>query len=131
LKSSLADLNEMDGPVFKIKNDPRVTPLGRWLRKTSIDELPQFFNVVKGDMSLVGPRPPLSNEVKRYDPWQRRRLSMKPGITCLWQIGGRNNINFRKWMELDIKYIDNWSLWLDTKILAQTIPAVISRKGAR
>ncbi len=131
LKSSLADRNEMDGPVFKIKNDPRVTPLGRWLRKASIDELPQFFNVVKGDMSLVGPRPPLSNEVKRYDPWQRRRLSMKPGITCLWQIGGRNNINFRKWMELDIKYIDNWSLWLDTKILAQTIPAVISRKGAR
>jgi len=131
LKDSLKDQNEMDGPVFKIENDPRVTPLGQWLRKTSIDELPQLFNVVKGDMSLVGPRPPLSNEVKQYDHWQRRRLSMKPGITCLWQIGGRNNINFRKWMELDLKYIDNWSLWLDTKILAQTIPAVISRRGAR
>jgi len=131
LKDSLKDQNEMDGPVFKIANDPRVTPLGRWLRKTSIDELPQLFNVVKGDMSMVGPRPPLSSEVKQYDPWQRRRLSMKPGITCLWQIGGRNNTNFRKWMELDLKYIDNWSLWLDTKILARTLPAVISRKGAR
>jgi len=130
-KDSLKDQNEMDGPVFKIADDPRITPLGRWLRKASIDELPQLFNVFKGDMSMVGPRPPLSTEVKRYDPWQRRRLSMKPGITCLWQIGGRNNINFRKWMELDLKYIDNWSLWLDTKILAQTIPAVISQKGAR
>ncbi|MCP4581542.1 MAG: sugar transferase [candidate division Zixibacteria bacterium] len=131
LKDQLKDQNEMDGPAFKIKNDPRITPLGRWLRKTSIDELPQLLNVVKGDMSLVGPRPPLSNEVIQYDSWQRRRLSMKPGITCLWQVGGRNNISFKKWMELDLKYIDNWSLWLDTKILARTLPAVISRKGAR
>jgi exopolysaccharide biosynthesis polyprenyl glycosylphosphotransferase len=131
LKDSLNELNEMDGPVFKIKNDPRITPLGRFLRKTSIDELPQLFNVLKGDMSLVGPRPPLSNEVVQYDPWQRRRLSMKPGITCLWQIGGRNDISFSRWMEMDLNYIDNWSLWLDTKILAKTIPVVISRKGAR
>jgi len=131
LKDQLKEQNEMDGPAFKIKNDPRITPLGRWLRKTSIDELPQLLNVVKGDMSLVGPRPPLSNEVIQYDTWQRRRLSMKPGITCLWQVGGRNNISFKKWMELDLKYIDNWSLWLDTKILARTLPAVISRKGAR
>lgn len=131
LKDTLKEKNEMDGPVFKIKNDPRITPIGRLLRNTSIDELPQLFNVLKGDMSLVGPRPPLSNEVVHYDPWQRRRLSMKPGITCLWQIGGRNNITFRKWMELDLKYIDNWSLWLDTKILVKTIPVVLSRKGAR
>ncbi len=131
IKDDLSEKNEMDGPVFKLKEDPRVTPVGRLLRKTSIDELPQLINVLKGDMSLVGPRPPLSNEVVQYDPWQRRRLSMKPGITCLWQIGGRNNISFKKWMELDLKYIDNWSLWLDTKILAKTIPAVLSRKGAR
>jgi len=131
LKSDLATQNEMDGPVFKIENDPRITPVGRLLRKTSIDELPQLFNVVKGDMSLVGPRPALLNEVKQYDPWQRRRLSIKPGITCLWQINGRNNINFEKWMELDLEYIDNWSLWLDTKILAKTLPAVLSRKGAK
>jgi len=131
LKSDLAAQNEMDGPVFKIENDPRITPVGRLLRKTSIDELPQLFNVVKGDMSLVGPRPALLNEVKQYDSWQRRRLTIKPGITCLWQINGRNNINFEKWMELDLEYIDNWSLWLDTKILARTLPAVLSRKGAK
>ena len=131
LKDSLKEMNEMDGPVFKIKNDPRITPLGQFLRKTSIDELPQLFNVLKGDMSLVGPRPPLSKEVVQYDSWQRRRLSMKPGITCLWQIGGRNDISFSRWMEMDLNYIDNWSLWLDTKILAKTIPVVISRKGAR
>jgi len=130
LKPLLEKQNEMDGPVFKIKNDPRTTPLGRFLRKASIDELPQLFNVLKGDMSMVGPRPPLSNEVKQYDPWQRRRLSMKPGITCLWQINGRNKIGFKKWMELDLQYIDNWSLWLDTKILAGTIPSVLTRKGA-
>lgn len=131
LKVNLEKHNEMSGPVFKIKNDPRITPIGRFLRKTSIDELPQIFNVLKGDMSLVGPRPPLPTEVKQYDPWQRRRLSIKPGITCLWQIGGRNNVNFENWMKLDLEYIDNRSIWLDTKILARTIPAVFSGKGAR
>jgi len=131
MKSKLARENEMDGPAFKIENDPRITRIGRLLRKTSIDELPQLFNVIKGDMSLVGPRPPLLSEVKEYDPWQRRRLSIKPGITCLWQINGRNNISFDKWMQLDLEYIDNWSLWLDTKILARTLPAVFSRKGAK
>jgi len=130
IKARLDSLNEMDGPVFKIKNDPRVTAIGGILRKTSIDELPQLFNVLKGDMSLVGPRPPLPDEVKQYDPWQRRRLSIKPGITCLWQVEGRNKISFENWMRLDLEYIDNWSLWLDTKILARTIPAVLSRKGA-
>lgn len=131
LKKDLLRRNEMDGPVFKITNDPRVTKVGRFLRKMSLDELPQLFNVLKGDMSLVGPRPPLPVEVTQYDRWQRRRLSMKPGITCLWQVNGRNNINFEKWMRLDLEYIDNWSLWLDTRILLQTIPAVLSARGAR
>jgi exopolysaccharide biosynthesis polyprenyl glycosylphosphotransferase len=131
LKTNLLRQNEMDGPAFKIKNDPRITSLGRWLRKTSADELPQLFNILKGDMSLVGPRPPLANEVKNYDLWQRRKLSVKPGLTCLWQVGGRNDIGFEQWMIMDLEYIDNWSLWLDTKILARTIPAVLSGKGAR
>ena len=131
LKANLLKRNEMDGPAFKIKNDPRITTFGRWLRKTYIDELPQLFNVLRGDMSLVGPRPPLANEVKKYDLWQRRKLSVKPGLTCLWQVGGRNDISFEQWMKMDLEYIDNWSLWLDTKILARTIPAVLSGKGAR
>lgn len=129
-KAELAHLNEMDGPVFKIKNDPRVTAIGRFIRKTSIDELPQLFNVLRGQMSLVGPRPPLLAEVDRYEWLYRRRLSIKPGITCFWQIGGRNDVSFKEWMELDQRYIDNWSLWLDIKILAKTIPAVLFRKGA-
>jgi exopolysaccharide biosynthesis polyprenyl glycosylphosphotransferase len=129
-KKELAALNEMDGPAFKIKNDPRVTPIGRWIRKTSIDELPQLINVVKGEMSLVGPRPPLPTEVDQYDWIYRRRLSIKPGITCLWQIGGRNNIPFSRWMELDREYIENWSIWLDLKILAKTVPVVVLGKGA-
>ncbi len=124
-------LNEMDGPVFKMRNDPRVTPLGRFLRKSSIDELPQFWNVLRGDMSLVGPRAPLPDEVKEYTRWQRRRLSVKPGITCLWQVSGRNEIDFHEWMKLDLHYIDNWSLLLDFKILLRTFPVVLFGKGAR
>ena len=130
LKDSLLDKNEMDGPVFKIKDDPRVTPLGRFLRKTSFDELPQLMNIIAGQMSLVGPRPPLRSEVVQYDRWQRRKLSMKPGLTCLWQVSGRNSIGFEDWMRLDLEYIDNWSLWGDTKILLRTVPVVLSRKGA-
>lgn len=126
----LADLNIMKGPVFKIKNDPRVTLVGKFLRKFSIDELPQLFNVFMGHMSLVGPRPPLTNEVIKYAPWQRRRLSMRPGITCLWQISGRNKIDFDEWMKLDLEYIDNWSLWLDFKTLVKTIPVVLFGIGA-
>lgn len=130
-KNELAALNEMDGPVFKIKNDPRITTVGKFLRKTSIDELPQLVNVLKGDMSIVGPRPPLADEVARYDLWQRRKLSMKPGLTCLWQINGRSNVSFEQWMKLDLKYIDNWSLWEDAKIVAKTVPAVLKGTGAR
>jgi lipopolysaccharide/colanic/teichoic acid biosynthesis glycosyltransferase len=124
-------LNEMDGPVFKMRNDPRVTPLGRFLRKSSLDEWPQFWNVLKGDMSLVGPRAPLPEEVKGYTRWQRRRLSVKPGITCLWQVSGRNEIDFQEWMKLDLLYIDTWSLFLDLKILLRTFPVVLLGKGSR
>ena len=124
-------LNEMDGPVFKMRNDPRVTPLGRILRKSSLDEWPQFWNVLKGDMSLVGPRAPLPEEVKEYTRWQRRRLSVKPGITCLWQVSGRNEIDFQEWMKLDLFYIDHWSLLLDLKILLRTFPVVLLGKGSR
>lgn len=124
-------LNEMDGPVFKMRNDPRVTPLGSFLRKFSIDELPQLWNVIKGEMSLVGPRAPLAEEVDNYSVKQRRRLSVKPGITCLWQVSGRNDVDFQNWMDLDFQYIDNWSLWLDFKIMARTIPAVFTGRGAR
>ncbi len=131
MKDILLEKNEMDGPAFKITNDPRLTKVGNVLRKFSLDEFPQLFNVLKGDMALVGPRPPLPREVSQYDPWQRRKLSMKPGLTCLWQINGRNNINFEKWMKMDLEYIDNWSLWLDTKILFKTIPAVIWGTGAK
>ncbi len=129
-KAKLETLNEMSGPVFKVKNDPRVTKVGRFLRKTSLDELPQFLNVLNGDMSLVGPRPPLPKEVAEYEPWQHRKLSVKPGVTCTWQVSGRNNIDFDDWMRLDLDYIDNWSLWEDTKILAKTIPAVLKGSGA-
>lgn len=130
MKNQLADLNELDGPVFKIKNDPRMTTVGRFLRKTSIDELPQLLNVLLGDMSLVGPRPPVPGEVKQYRLTDRRRLSIRPGITGLWQVSGRNNVNFDKWMELDREYIDKWSLWLDLKILLKTIAVVLSTKSA-
>ncbi len=129
-KAELAHLNEMDGPVFKIKNDPRITSVGRFIRKTSIDELPQLLNVLIGHMSLVGPRPPLLSEVQRYEWLYRKRLSIKPGITCIWQISGRNEVTFKQWMEMDRYYIENWSLWLDIQILAKTLPVVLLRKGA-
>jgi exopolysaccharide biosynthesis polyprenyl glycosylphosphotransferase len=130
--SEFEHLNEVCGPVFKIKDDPRITRVGKFLRKTSIDELPQLFNVLKGDMSLVGPRPLPVRDYKGFDQdWHRRRLSIRPGLTCLWQICGRCSVPFEKWMELDMQYIDSWSLWLDFKILAKTIPAVLHGSGAR
>ena len=127
-KLELAHLNERDGPAFKIENDPRITRIGRFIRKTSIDELPQLFNVLSGEMSLVGPRPPLPDEVKLYQWMFRKRLCVKPGVTCIWQISGRNNVSFDRWMEMDHEYIENWSLWLDLKILIRTIPAVLFSK---
>jgi len=130
LKLEMQHLNERDGPAFKIENDPRTTRIGRFIRKTSIDELPQLFNVLSGEMSLVGPRPPLPEEVKRYEWLFRKRLSVKPGITCIWQISGRNNVSFDRWMQMDHEYIENWSLWLDLKILFKTIPAVLLSRGA-
>jgi len=123
-------LNEVDGPVFKIRRDPRVTGIGAMLRKSSLDELPQLWNVLRGDMSLVGPRPPIPSEVEKYERWQRRRLSMRPGITCLWQISGRSTLDFDTWMKLDLSYIDNWSFTLDLVILLKTIPAVLTTRGA-
>ncbi len=132
-KQELAALNEMGGPVFKVTNDPRVTAIGRLLRKYSIDEVPQLFNVLRGEMSLVGPRPLPVDEVQRFDdPAHRRRLSVKPGLTCLWQVSGRNNVsNFQDWVRLDLEYIDNWSFWLDLKILWRTIPVVLFGTGAK
>jgi exopolysaccharide biosynthesis polyprenyl glycosylphosphotransferase len=133
LKHELAKLNEMSGPVFKVTNDPRVTPVGRFLRKWSVDELPQLWNVFRGEMSLVGPRPLPVDEVARFDDMaHRRRLSVKPGLTCLWQVSGRNNVtDFKEWVRLDLHYIDNWSIWLDLKILLLTVPAVFSGAGAK
>jgi exopolysaccharide biosynthesis polyprenyl glycosylphosphotransferase len=131
LMASLEQLNEVSGPVFKMKNDPRITPIGRFLRKSSIDELPQLFNVLTGDMSLVGPRPlPVRDYEGFNEDWQRRRFSVKPGITCLWQVNGRSGISFDQWMLLDLQYMDEWSLWLDVKILARTVPAVLRGAGA-
>ncbi|MEZ5331669.1 MAG: sugar transferase [Thermoanaerobaculia bacterium] len=129
-RADLEHLNEMTGPVFKAREDPRVTRLGRLLRRFSLDELPQLWNVLTGSMSLVGPRPPIPDEVARYERWQRRRLSMRPGLTCLWQVNGRNELDFEEWMELDLEYIDSWSPFLDLKILLQTIPVVLSGRGA-
>ena len=132
-KQELAELNEMSGPVFKVARDPRITPIGRFLRKHSIDELPQLLNVLRGEMSLVGPRPLPVDEVERFDdPSHRRRLSVKPGLTCLWQVSGRNNLrDFEEWVRLDLQYIDNWSIWLDLKSLWRTIPVVFTGAGAR
>jgi exopolysaccharide biosynthesis polyprenyl glycosylphosphotransferase len=132
LKHELAAMNEMSGPVFKLTNDPRITPFGKLLRRYSIDELPQLFNVLRGEMSLVGPRPLPVDEVKRFnDPAHRRRLSVKPGLTCLWQVSGRNKVkDFKDWVRLDLEYIDNWSLWLDMKILCRTLPVVLTGVGA-
>lgn len=130
LLKQLVRYNEMDGHAFKMKNDPRVTSVGKWLRKYSIDELPQLFNVLKGDMSLVGPRPPLPNEVERYGHYEWRRLEVLPGMTGLWQVSGRSNLTFKQWMDLDVYYIENWSLGLDFKILLKTIPVVAKGEGA-
>ncbi len=129
-RQALLARNEMTGPVFKMKGDPRVTPVGRILRKFSIDELPQLWNVLRGDMSLVGPRPPLPDEVRQYgEPDFRRRLAFRPGLTCLWQVSGRNALSFEEWMALDLRYVDNWSLWLDLAILLRTIPTVLFGSG--
>ncbi len=131
IKERLLEKNEMQGVVFKMKNDPRITSVGRLLRKFSLDELPQLWSVFKGDMSLVGPRPPLESELQRFDSWHRRKLSVKPGLTCLWQVSGRSTItDFDEWVRLDLAYIDNWSLWLDFKILCKTVPVVLSGRGA-
>jgi len=131
MMESLEDLNEVSGPVFKIMDDPRIIPIGKFLRRTSIDELPQLFNILKGDMSLVGPRPlPVRDYQGFNQDWQRRRFTVRPGITCLWQVNGRSSIPFEQWMRLDLQYMDEWSLWLDLKILARTIPAVLRGSGA-
>jgi exopolysaccharide biosynthesis polyprenyl glycosylphosphotransferase len=129
-RAEVEHLNELDGPAFKISRDPRTTPLGRYLRRMSIDEWPQLYNILKGEMSFVGPRPPIPEEVERYERWQRRRLRMKPGLTCLWALEGRSQLDFRSWMRLDLDYIERWSLMLDFKILCRTIPRVLSGRGA-
>lgn len=129
LKAKLLALNEQSGPVFKMKRDPRVTPLGRILRKYSLDELPQLVNVLRGDMTLVGPRPPVPQEVAQYEPWQRRRLSVPPGLTCLWQVSGRNEVAFQDWMYLDLQYIDHWNLRGDINLLLKTVPVVVTGRG--
>ena len=126
----LMHLNEQSGPAFKIKYDPRITKVGKFIRKTSLDELPQLFNVLKGDMSLVGPRPAIPREVEQYTTYQKQRLFVKPGLTCIWQVSGRNNIEFDQWVELDIEYIKTRSLWLDIKLILLTIPALLGDENA-
>lgn len=126
----LMHLNEQSGPAFKIKDDPRITKVGKLIRKTSLDELPQLFNVLKGDMSLVGPRPAIPREVEQYTTYQKQRLFVKPGLTCIWQVSGRNNIEFDQWVELDIEYIKTRSLWLDIKLILLTIPALLGDENA-
>jgi len=130
LKADLARLNEMSGPVFKLTNDPRITDIGRFLRRYSLDELPQLYSVFIGDMSLVGPRPPLQSEYVEFTSFQKQKLAVKPGMTCIWQVSGRTNIsNFDDWVRLDLEYISNWSLILDFKIITQTIAAIVSGSG--
>lgn len=129
-RGELAGRNEADGPVFKIRDDPRVTTVGRYIRKLSIDELPQLWNVVRGEMSLVGPRPPLPDEVDTYDWLQRRRLSVTPGLTCIWQVSGRSHVDFARWLEMDLEYIRSWSLRLDLVLLLRTVPVVLVGRGA-
>ena len=128
--AKLQAMNEMDGPAFKIKEDPRITKVGRFIWRTSMDELPQLVNILLGDMSIVGPRPPLVSEVKQYTEYQKQRLLVKQGLTCYWQCSGRNNISFDEWVELDLKYIRERSLWTDLKIILKTVPAVLSGNGA-
>jgi len=130
LKNELRYMNEAQGPMFKIRNDPRITSLGRFLRRSSLDELPQLFNVFKGDMSIVGPRPQIPSEVELYEPWHYRRLEVQPGITCLWQVSGRSSIGFEEWMRLDMEYVMMRSFIFDVKILLRTLPAIIARRGA-
>jgi len=129
MRESVEHMSQRD-LAMKITNDPRLTRVGRWLRKFSADELPQLWNVLKGDMSLVGPRPAIPSEVEQYKRWQRRRLRMRPGLTCLWAISGRDEVDFETWMKLDMEYIDNWSLGLDWKIILRTIPSVLTGRGA-
>ncbi|MBS5306030.1 MULTISPECIES: sugar transferase [Clostridium] len=130
LKEKLAKENEMSGPMFKMKNDPRVTKVGKFIRKTSIDELPQLFNILKGDMTLVGPRPSLPREVEKFESWMLKRLEVKPGLTCYWQVSGRNNIDFYDWMKLDLKYVDDMSFWLDIKLIFKTAFVLFGDKNA-
>lgn len=130
IKAKLAHLNEMRGPAFKITGDPRITPLGKWIRRYSLDELPQLYSVFKGDMALVGPRPPLANEYELFTPYQRQKMSVRPGLTCLWQVNGRNLINdYDDWVRLDLEYIRTWSLWLDIRILVKTVREVLRGSG--
>ena len=131
LKEKLANQNEMSGPMFKMKDDPRVTKVGKFIRRTSLDELPQLWNVLKGDMSLVGPRPSLPKEVKQFEKWMFKRLTVKPGLTCYWQVSGRNNIDFEDWMKLDISYVEDRNLWIDIKLIFKTIFVLFGDKNAR
>ena len=130
LLESLMDQNEQTGPVFKMENDPRITKVGKFIRKTSIDELPQLINVLKGDMSIVGPRPPIPHEVAQYNEYQMQRLSVRPGLTCIWQTSGRNNVGFDEWVEMDIEYIENRNLWLDIKLIFKTVGVLFGDKNA-
>ena len=130
LKENLEEQNEMSGPMFKIKDDPRITKVGKFIRKTSIDELPQLWNVLKGDMSLVGPRPSLPKEVEQFDNWMFKRLSVRPGLTCYWQVSGRNNIDFEDWMKLDCRYVDERNLWIDIKLIFKTVFVLFGDKNA-
>lgn len=130
LRVLVASSNELVGPVFKIRSDPRMTRVGRFIRKASLDEIPQLWHVLRGEMSVVGPRPPIPDEVARYEPWQRERLAVKPGLTCTWQVGGRSDIPFERWVQMDIDYIRHRNAWLDLKIMLQTVPAILTGRGA-